>query len=264
MSWTHAWGRGSSDDELGQAIGYVGLVCAVGLFLAPIPTFVDICRSKSVKSYSGFPYIVSLLQCMVWVVYCLPFVTPGRTEPLITNGSGAILEGIYCFIFIWHSNTLGGRRAKVMKHLLSAVTVFTLFVALVFIVTPHVTFKPLVPGDSEITDILGVICVALNIAMYASPLSVMVQVVQTKSVRFMPMPLTVGTLLCSTSWAAYATWVGDVFIAIPNFCGVVLGLCQMVLYCYFCKPSQPPDPRGESNDLWEPLNLNGELGRSEI
>jgi hypothetical protein len=59
-------------------------------------------------------------------------------------------------------------------------------------------------------------------------------VVRTKSVEFMPLSLSVGTLLCAASWSVYAIYVGDATILVPNILGVLLAIVQLGLYATYC------------------------------
>ncbi len=38
------------------------------------PTFWDIIQKRDVQRYSAIPYVCTLLNCVLWVVYCLPDV----------------------------------------------------------------------------------------------------------------------------------------------------------------------------------------------
>ena len=49
--------------------------------------------------------------------------------------------------------------------------------------------------------------------------------------------LSVATLLVSLIWAWYALWVGDLYIAICNNCGVALGIAQVLLYARYWRPA---------------------------
>eukprot|EP00930_Biecheleria_cincta_P016208 TRINITY_DN13276_c0_g1_i1.p1 TRINITY_DN13276_c0_g1~~TRINITY_DN13276_c0_g1_i1.p1 ORF type:complete len:108 (-),score=8.03 TRINITY_DN13276_c0_g1_i1:41-364(-) len=90
------------------------------------------------------------------------------------------------------------------------------------------------PEDSIQTEALGLICVAFNIMMYAAPLGIVKRVVQTGSVEYMPLGLSVCTLLCSSTWTAYSLMVSDIWLLIPNASGVVLGVAQLIIYSWFC------------------------------
>jgi solute carrier family 50 protein (sugar transporter) len=59
-------------------------------------------------------------------------------------------------------------------------------------------------------------------------------VVRTKSVEYMPLSLSVCTLLCALSWSVYAIYVGDATILVPNILGVLLAIVQLGLYATYC------------------------------
>ena len=84
--------------------------------------------------------------------------------------------------------------------------------------------------------------ILFSTAMYASPLSVMGQVIRTRSVEFMPLPLTIMMLLNCTAWSSFCFYVGDLFIGVPNYIGIVLSIAQVVLYATYC----PGGPLGSS------------------
>jgi hypothetical protein len=98
------------------------------------------------------------------------------------------------------------------------------------------------------TAFLGIGCAILNIMVYGSPLSVMRQVIQTKSVAFMPLSLTCGTLLCSSVWGVYAILVDDWNVLVPSCLGVALGISQLVLYFYYYRSVSTVNVDRATND----------------
>ena len=58
-------------------------------------------------------------------------------------------------------------------------------------------------------------------------------VIRTRSVEFMPLPLSLGTFACAGAWTAYAIYVADATILVPNVLGVALALAQLALYAWF-------------------------------
>ena len=60
-------------------------------------------------------------------------------------------------------------------------------------------------------------------------------VIRTRSVEFMPLGLSVGTLACASAWTVYAVYVGDATILVPNALGVLLALAQLALYAWFAR-----------------------------
>ena len=63
--------------------------------------------------------------------------------------------------------------------------------------------------------------------MYGAPLSVMWEVVRTKSVEFMPLPLSAMSFLNSAVWSLYGFYVQDTYIGMPNNLGTVLTVAQV-------------------------------------
>ncbi|KAI3921251.1 hypothetical protein MKX01_030273 [Papaver californicum] len=79
--------------------GICGNATALVLFLAPIITFHRIIKTKSTQQFSGVPYIMTLLSCLLSGWYGLPFVSPHNILVTTINGIGAVIEGIYVVIF---------------------------------------------------------------------------------------------------------------------------------------------------------------------
>ncbi|XP_031407051.1 bidirectional sugar transporter SWEET2-like isoform X2 [Punica granatum] len=58
-------------------------------------------------------------------------------------------------------------------------------------------------------------------------------VIRTRSVEFMPFYLSLSTFLMSTSFLMYGILNGDIFVFLPNGIGTLLGMTQLLLYCYY-------------------------------
>uniref|UniRef100_A0A0E0EFS9 Bidirectional sugar transporter SWEET n=1 Tax=Oryza meridionalis TaxID=40149 RepID=A0A0E0EFS9_9ORYZ len=69
--------------------------------------------------------------------------------------------------------------------------------------------------------------------MYSSPLTIMSQVVKTKSVEYMPLLLSVVSFLNGLCWTSYALIRFDIFITIPNGLGVLFAAVQLILYIIY-------------------------------
>lgn len=69
------------------------------LFFLCSPTFVKICKAKSVQEFKPDPYLATILNCLMWTFYGLPFVTKHNILVLTINGAGFVIEMFFIVIF---------------------------------------------------------------------------------------------------------------------------------------------------------------------
>ncbi|KAL8266644.1 hypothetical protein R6Q59_003988 [Mikania micrantha] len=216
-----------SADLARNVLGVIGNVISVVLFLSTVPTFYRIWKRKSVERFSPVPYLVTFVNCGLWVFYGLPMVHPHSLLVTTTNGVGVVIESIYLFIFIIYSDHK--KRIRILLILLVEIIFLGLLVVLVLTLTHTIKLR---------SAIIGGISVGGNIIMYASPLSVMKMVITTKSVEYMPFLLSLFCFANGVCWLSYALIRFDPFVAIPNGIGALFGLAQLILYATFYKSSQ--------------------------
>eukprot|EP00253_Pinus_taeda_P007439 PITA_07439 len=216
--------------------GIFGNITALTLFLVPLITFWEIIKRKSTEEFSGFPYISTLLNCLLSAWYGLPFVSPNNLLVSTINGTGAVLELCYVIMFLFYIRNKK-YRVKIFG-LLVAVLIFFVMVALVSFLALHGHARKLFCGFAA---------AIFSICMYASPLSVMRLVIKTKSVKYMPFFLSLFVFLCGTSWFLFGLLGNDPFVYVPNGIGSLLGATQLILYAVYKewrkksdKTSSPP------------------------
>ncbi|KAF3437249.1 hypothetical protein FNV43_RR20002 [Rhamnella rubrinervis] len=88
-------------------VGIIGNVISFGLFLSPVPTFYKIAKKKDVEEFKPDPYIATVLNCMFWVFYGMPFVRPDSILVVTINSIGLVLELIYLSIFFTYARNNG-------------------------------------------------------------------------------------------------------------------------------------------------------------
>ncbi|KAJ1395742.1 SWEET sugar transporter [Sesbania bispinosa] len=211
-------------ESLRLAVAVLGNAASVALYAAPMVTFKRVIRKKSTEEFSCIPYIIGLLNCLLFTWYGLPVVSyKWENFPLVTvNGVGIVLELSYVLIYFWYASAKG--KVKV------AMT--TIPVLLVFCITAAVSAFAF--HDSRHRKLLvGSLGLGVSVAMYGSPLVVMKKVIQTKSVEFMPLPLSLCTFLASALWLTYGILIRDG----PSVIGTPLSILQLVLHCKYRKGS---------------------------
>lgn len=216
-----------SVDAARTAVGILGNVIALVLFLSPVPTFIKIWKKGSVEQYSAAPYLATMMNCMLWVLYGLPMVHPHSMLVVTINGLGIVIEVVYMILFITYSD--GKKRLRL---LLMALVEF------VFVAAVAVSVLTLAHSYERRSLIVGTICILFNVLMYASPLSVMKLVIRTKSVEYMPLFLSLASFCNGVCWTIYALIRFDLYITIPNGLGTLFSAAQLIIYATFYKSTQ--------------------------
>ncbi|KAG0567408.1 hypothetical protein M758_7G145400 [Ceratodon purpureus] len=215
----------SGTDIALTVLGMLGNITAMGLFLSPMPTFYKICKTKSTGQYSALPYVATLLNCMLWTFYGAGAVA-GLIFVVSINVAGLIMEGCYVTIHLLFG-THNSR--KTISILLAAISI--LYGALVSVILLVVKSK-----DDRV-QVVGSVCVFIGVVMYASPLSVMKEVIKSESVESMPFLLSFACFCNGLIWTAYGTIKKDMYIYIPNGLGTSLSVVQLIMWCIYYKKS---------------------------
>lgn len=223
--------------------GIFGDATGLLLFLAPLITFKRIVMNKSTEQFSGIPYVMTLLNCLLSAWYGLPFISPNNMLVSTINGTGAAIEAIYVLIFIIHAPKK--EKAKILGLFTFVISVFAA-VALISLFALHT--------KKSRKLFCGFAASIFSIIMYGSPLSIMRTVIKTKSVEYMPFFLSLFVFFCGTSWFIFGLLGKDPFVAVPNGFGCGLGTIQLILYAIY------RDNKDKSKKL-DPKSL--EMGQSE-
>ncbi|KAJ7959232.1 Bidirectional sugar transporter SWEET [Quillaja saponaria] len=228
-------------DVLHFLFGIFGNAFALFLFLSPTITFKRVIKNKSTEKFSGIPYVMTLLNCLLSAWYGLPFVSRHNILVSTINGTGAAIEIIYVFIFILFAPK---------KEKIKIGALFT-FVMAVFAAVVLISLLALHGNKRKL--FCGLAATIFSIIMYGSPLSIMRTVIKTKSVEFMPFFLSLFVFLCGTSWFIFGLLGRDPFVAIPNGFGCGLGTMQLILYFIYRdkKGGNSKKPTTEESDSVE-------------
>lgn len=213
-----------------QLCGQGAPIASVGLYFAPMPTIKEITSAGTVGNMPLLPYSSMLSNAFLWTTYGLM-----KMEPTIwsCNSVGIFVAAYYCVQFAKNlpkhkgssvleisTPTLPG---SVRQHLqaVSAVIVGALLLAI---------FKPF----ANTANLLGNVAVLFCVLMFASPLSVIKVVLETKSAKAIPLPFTVVSVLNCLMWTVFGWFeMKDVNVYLPNILGLISGLVQLALKIRF-------------------------------
>ncbi|KAL1366251.1 hypothetical protein HN51_014099 [Arachis hypogaea] len=232
----------STHDNLALIFGILGNVISFMVFLAPLPTFYRIFKKKSTEEFQSLPYLVALFSCVLWLYYAS---LKKDVILLITiNSFGCGIEIIYILMYIIYANK-DARWLTIKLFMAMNVGLF----ALIFCVTNFALH-----GSLRV-KVLGWICVSISVSVFAAPLSIMAQVIRTKSVEFMPFNLSLFLTLSAIMWFGYGAFIKDICIAIPNVVGFALGVVQMVLYGIYRNNNNGGNNKGYTKKEHKALDL---------
>lgn len=228
--------------NLSLIFGILGNIISLLVFSSPIATFRGVVRKKSTENYKGIPYITTLLCTSLWTFYGI--IKPGGLLVATVNGAGAILQFVYVTLFLIYAPKDTKLQSIKLVGLLNIG-----FFGSIIIVTLCV-----IHGSLRLT-LVGVLCAALTVGMYASPLSVMRIVVKTQSVEYMPFFLSFFLFLNAGIWSTYAVIVKDFYIGVPNGIGFLLGFAQLVLYSLYRNKSTVKEEEGSTHLVRDDIEM---------
>ncbi|KAL9992239.1 putative SWEET sugar transporter [Helianthus debilis subsp. tardiflorus] len=125
-------------------------------------TFRRILKNKSTEEFSGIPYPMTLLNCLLSAWYGLPFISENNTLVTVINGTGAAIEAVYVLIFLIYAPKK--EKAKVFWLAIFVLAAFST-VAVVSVAALH--------GKTR-RYFCGFAASVFSVIMYGSPLSIMV------------------------------------------------------------------------------------------
>ncbi|KAK9074609.1 hypothetical protein SSX86_007207 [Deinandra increscens subsp. villosa] len=240
--------------------GLLGNIISTGVYFAPMPTIIEICKAKSTMGFQSLPYIVSLFSALLWLFYAL--VKGGDTFLLISiNTLGIFIESVYIIIFLIFATP--NTKKQTFKGL-TGVMVLCLVISL----GTFFSFQ----GHTRVL-VVGWICVAVSVCVFAAPLTIVFEVVRTKSVEFMPLSLSCFLTLSATMWFAYGMSLKDICVTVPNVLGFLLGVFQMGLYAYYKRKAaknisntgeEKLKAAGGGNKDQHVINMSVALSNSEV
>lgn len=212
MSHKHFWLR-----YLTFAI-FIKTLCIVGnigMAFAPMKTVNEIKRTQETGVLDSLPYLAIMSTGTQWCFYGL-FAwaytgNKGFLVVLYANILGAVLGSYYAFIFQKHCRNDGAWTAMLWY----ASAIGTLFVGQCIILF-------LLPMERGLL-FCGCLAAFLSVVVTLSPLSTLREILKTKSVRSMPIELTIVSAGSSIVWTVCGVMLHDWWILIPNILGIFVG-----------------------------------------
>ncbi|KAL0903690.1 hypothetical protein M5K25_028089 [Dendrobium thyrsiflorum] len=211
----------SLDHPWAFAFGILGNAVSFMVYLAPLPTFYRIYRKKSTEGFKSEPYVVALFSAMLWIFYAL--IKKDAYLLITINSFGCVIETIYTLMFLLYASKKARVQTFKMIMLLN-VGLSSLIVLCILLLISNASLR---------LQVLGWICVAFSVSVFVAPLSIIKQVIRTKSVEFMPFNLSFFLTLSAVVWFSFGLCSRDIYVALPNILGFTFGAIQMLLYIIY-------------------------------
>lgn len=208
--------------EFLQLLSWACIVFTVGMFSTGLTDLKKMQESKSADNIQFLPFLTTCLNNLGWLYYGM--LRRDQTLVLV-NVIGALLQVLYIVVYFHYTK----QKRLVTSQTLTAGMVLTcgwFYFAM---------FLP--PGETRLSQ-LGLTCSVVTVSMYLSPLTDLVGIVRSGNVQCLSFPLTVATLLTSTSWVLYGLQLNDYYIVVPNTPGIFTSLIRFYLFWRFASVNQ--------------------------
>ncbi|XP_010926783.1 bidirectional sugar transporter SWEET14 [Elaeis guineensis] len=201
-------------------VGIIGNVSSFLVYLAPVPTFYQVYRKRTTGGFQSVPYSVALFSAMLWIFYA--FVKTNSILLITINSTGCAIEMIYIIMYLVYAP----RSARIF----TAKIILLLNVGLFSLILLSTL---LLSKGSKRVKVLGWICMCFSASVFAAPLSIIRQVVRTRSVEYMPFTLSLFLTISAVAWFGYGLLTNDFYVMFPNVLGFAFGAVQMLLYVVY-------------------------------
>mmetsp|Transcript_6763 Transcript_6763/g.16640 ORF Transcript_6763/g.16640 Transcript_6763/m.16640 type:complete len:282 (-) Transcript_6763:303-1148(-) len=184
--------------------------------LAPLPTILEVSRTKSVGSLPLLPYSSMAANGFIWALYGVLTDNPAIKW---ANIMGTVLGAYYVKAFSKYnppgSSNLPG---TITQHMLA---VAWIVFANGFIVTNF---------PKKAAEIVGKEGVLIYIILFASPLAALKNVIETKSADSIPLPFTIASTINLSLWSVVGLLLlNDFNLYFPSMIGLLCALAQLFL-----------------------------------
>ncbi|KAG7389826.1 hypothetical protein PHYBOEH_007221 [Phytophthora boehmeriae] len=202
-------------------------ITAIMVALSPAPDFWSIYKNRSTGTVSILPVVTMFCNCYVWVMYAH---LVNNFLPIFVICTVGMFTSIAFGACYYHWSNDHRYIHQLYSVAFKVLAVYTLYFALG---TSGVTNQ----SDDHVETTLGILSSLVNLALDASPLETIKEVIQTRDASTIPIVLSTTFLLNAAVWVAYAIADNNIFLLVPNAVGMILCSIQVILYRVY-RPKQ--------------------------
>lgn len=206
---------------LTTAIEIAATVASCYLYLSLVPELRRVHSERSIVSLPFLPIISMFGMCACIVIY--GYLIENYFPLMGTNAVGMLISTGYIVLYAKHA---ADARAFILR-------CFGFTVLALLMLVSYCLWSP--SSGSSLETQVGCVCVTCAALLFGSPLVVVKQVIKHKNSVFLPATMVIAGMLNSLLWAVYGVILGNLFVSVPNFVNLVLGLMQLALILLFPK-----------------------------
>ena len=204
--------------------GFLAPIASVVVGLSPFPTVHRIVHDGKVGDFPLLPYTVMIISATMWFAYGL---LRGEAQIWACNGI-ALVMGLYYLLnyirFAHTASTATTLPGTVEQHIHAAL--FTMMACVLWTILQF--------SGQDPAWLIGKVGMVFGVLLFASPLTVLRVVIETKSALSIPLPFTIASTINCFLWSVSGLWqLGDPNIYIPNLLGLGFSLAQLALKVYY-------------------------------
>ncbi|KAL4166196.1 hypothetical protein KRP22_013461 [Phytophthora ramorum] len=205
------------------------IVTTIMLRISLMPDFNRWRRQRNTGDMSVMPCVLLYTNCYALLYYA--YAIDDMLPLFATSVLGVVVGGILAYFFYQWTDY---KRAT-MRIFIGSLVVCVLVTIYGSLALAGKTGQT----RDAVGTTMGFITVTTTIVMYASPMTTIVRVIQTKTASSMPFTMGVVVVANSFCWGFYAALVDNPFILAPNIAGFTLGITQLSLtFIYPRSPSK--------------------------
>uniref|UniRef100_K3WP44 Sugar transporter SWEET1 n=1 Tax=Globisporangium ultimum (strain ATCC 200006 / CBS 805.95 / DAOM BR144) TaxID=431595 RepID=K3WP44_GLOUD len=203
------------------------ILSSIAVRISPLPDFYRVHKRRATGDVRVLPVVLLFVLCYTLVAYAY------LVDNIFPLFAVAIFGLFTCSGFIVVFYKWSNDRTYLHKLFAASAVVLALFTVYVVLAMTYVTHE----SDHEIENIVGIVTIVCGIAMFASPLAAIKNVLRTKSAASLPTTMCIVNLVNCCLWIGYTMVAYDFFVFLPNCLGALLSGVQVAL-CVIYRPSR--------------------------
>ncbi len=213
----------------------LGVFTSEFLALGPLSAVLECRKSKSLGALNPLIFPLLFGNSVGWVIYSSATLNPY----VFAGNAGGVVLSLFYLLSAYSLTTCATTKSRL--------EIISLFLLALWC---GVGFAAATMENKALgVNIIGFLGNAVVFLLFASPLLTFSKVISTKDSSSINRPFACCQVLNCVTWFAYGLAISDVYIALPNFVGLVLGLAQIALILiYRAAPAEEqllsagPDP----------------------